>query len=223
MTQGFPDLRRTLHMPESDSASSHSSAPIKGESFVDSQADLTLSGLAVELARSRRSLLRSAVTGPPTQCEQTDQAVKRRLVRYFAHLLSEVCEALLRADRSDLSTDEERVSLTGGLCPREWRVTDLYLTRRRRSFAGSRDANRRCAVSDSLTTPCEQRAKHDETLECVSGVASVRQEFFKAEVACSVDTLRQKDRLEEAVEIARRILKGGAYADDSSLHTARTP
>ncbi|WP_250487043.1 ATP-binding protein [Caballeronia sp. GaOx3] len=95
-------------------------------SLIDQQANLTLSGLACEFARSLRPLLRRALGGTSTGCVQVDRAGKRRLIRYFAYMVLAVSDALLRADRSDLPTDDERVAIPEGLCPREWRVTDLF-------------------------------------------------------------------------------------------------
>ncbi|WP_061151512.1 hybrid sensor histidine kinase/response regulator [Caballeronia arvi] len=105
---------------------SHSSVPEKTESIVDPQAHLTLSSLAGRLAGSRRALLRRVVAMPSTQCGSIEWAGKRRLMRYFSYMVSEVCEALLRADRSDVPTDNERGAFPGGLLPRECRVTDLF-------------------------------------------------------------------------------------------------
>ncbi|SAL81838.1 PAS/PAC sensor hybrid histidine kinase [Caballeronia arvi] len=61
-----------------------------------------------------------------TPCAQTDPVVKRRLLACFVYMLSEVCDALLCADRSELPTDNARVVLPGGLYPRDWQVTDLF-------------------------------------------------------------------------------------------------
>ncbi|WP_232477673.1 hybrid sensor histidine kinase/response regulator [Caballeronia calidae] len=126
MTYSFINPKRAVDARESGPVLPRGGAPMNSESPDDAPADLTLSGLARELARSRRRLLRRGSAEMSTQCARVDAAAKRALVGYFAFMLSEVCTALLRAERSELPANDECVAPPGGLYPPEWRVTDLF-------------------------------------------------------------------------------------------------
>ncbi|MGN6666335.1 MAG: ATP-binding protein, partial [Trinickia sp.] len=96
------------------------------EPLIDERADITLSRLALELARSRRRLLRRWLTETTPQSFDTGVSEKRRLIRYLAYVLSQACSALLRAECAEPASDDERIAQPDGLWPVDWRVTDLF-------------------------------------------------------------------------------------------------
>jgi signal transduction histidine kinase/CheY-like chemotaxis protein len=90
------------------------------------EADVTLGGLARELTRTQRQMLRRWLAETSTPCAPTDVSARRGLIGYFGYMLSEVCSALLLAEDSEPSPEDECIPQPGGFWPADWRVTDLF-------------------------------------------------------------------------------------------------
>lgn len=196
------------------------------ESSVDSRSGLTLSSLARELARSRRRLLRRWLAETSAHELRTDGDAQRGLIRYLAHMLSQVCSALLRADLAESASEQDAIEQPAiGLWPSDWGVTDLFRNIERMQRCLKEDV-RAYFGTDAALVEAHMRAHEivERTFRAIIEAAIEAQlERQAAEVSAAQDGLRKaviaRQDTEERLRVATSAAGIGIFEWRSASRT----